>query len=1503
MSVLDGAEDTALAALPRYVAQPTIAPKTSVWQDAAGIATALPRGIASAMGEGMASGAEVLAGLRYMGDPRNQRAIESGGMPAGAAQSDAGDALRYRAREFKPDPQTATTAEQLLYGFARGGSKLIAGTMLGGPVGAALAGAEEANTVAADLGDAGVQGDARIKAAVVQGAGLALGALPLAGQTLQQTLALYLAGGPGGFFAQQALTRHILADAGYQQQAEAYNPLDWVGLAVSALVPAPFAAVAHYRNKVAAAVRSLPDLPRAEGEPPHVALPEAMPSELSPIARAIREYDPQTVDAARVAYQMDRRAASNPDPAPSMGSANAHEAALSRAEQQMADGERVSVADVAPILARSAVVEQQITTVEAEIQSLLPTAGDLAERGAIRAAREQLALMEQTRVDTSDEAIRSSAKDIQRRDGVSYKEALSKAKKIIEGRAADWQSQSDRLNDAIARNASAQQATQRIGELQDLLGRLRAEADSPAVRWARELDANVDAARQQAQFDAFYERTGAGGTRAEPATVFERIANDLTATGRVTEQAARDYAAMTSEFYSALGARLGISADEAYRLHPLTISGEGGQRGVFAQALPAAWPTAVGVNPTLDDIRLPDLATLRQNPKQYQQAVDAVAAEPGMRTAGSSVDARSRAIIKRMVDNLLWLHDQMPEEIRNRARLWYDGGQAIAQRWADKWGKTRAQTAGMLATLSPQKDWFMNTTMGERVGDILSERMGHVWDNSMTASAFKFLAKDVAVAEDRLGDEAKNLAAFKIAQGKTLAEVIATGDRRAAGVWIRAYDEAHHGAEHAVISPEGNFEGNKLTAKGEEARRAWGDFNAIGKAASIFIDGSPKNISEQIGGEHKVRNFYNNLFNASDARFTTIDTHAVAAALLRPLAGADKAVADNFGKTGGTNLTGVSGSYPLYYEAYRQAAAARGLLPREMQSVTWEAVRGLFTEGFKNEANKAAIDAIWRRVDNGKLSVAEARAQIMQMAGGINPPDWWRPGESSPTLRDKTYEQQRREFGGSRVVFEVAPDPRDSSAKARWEQLSPEQRQRASHDVAWTIAAKALASFNDPNMRAELHMQMGGWRDDTNPALALWMEPNASGAKIMRLARMIGYALNQEAMMVTAPKRFSGSDASGVVVVHGVDAADAKMVYDDLRANLRAEDGSPLIEGHTTGGGAMAILVPRESAEVIARKVADHLGDKHEVSSGDIHVAWPEKGGDDYGLSGTQTTGSDPAEGSSLLEASHRLRAEAAARLSAAIDEAGAGRSGDPGDPGFGHEGVASPDPGRLGQDGGTRGAYEPSSRTISLLERADPSTFIHESGHFYFDTLARVATDSGAPPDVRADAETLARFAGASSLEEWSALTLEQQRPGHEKIAKAFEAYVMEGKAPTAALAQAFERMKAWLIGVYRNLTGLGADLTPEVRQVFDRMLGGSGELDKAASAKSANADAAPSVDPRITAALQQFPDLHVMLDGMDAPVRAADLLDSVRAEADGLRADAPDLLEAAQCAILNGL
>lgn len=147
------------------------------------------------------------------------------------------------------------------------------------------------------------------------------------------------------------------------------------------------------------------------------------------------------------------------------------------------------------------------------------------------------------------------------------------------------------------------------------------------------------------------------------------------------------------------------------------------------------------------------------------------------------------------------------------------------------------------------------------------------------------------------------------------------------------------------------------------------------------------------------------------------------------------------------------------------------------------------------------------------------------------------------------------------------------------------------------------------------------------------------------------------------------------------------------------------------------------------------------------------------------------------------------------------------------------------------RGLYVPDSKTIALLKDADLSTFLHESGHFFLDAMAVQAQRAEAPAQVRQDMQTVLDWFGVKDLATWQGMTLEQQREHHEKFARGFEAYLMEGKAPTTELAKVFARFRGWLTALYRKLTALNVELTPEVRAVMDRMLATDAQIAETAA------------------------------------------------------------------------
>lgn len=128
----------------------------------------------------------------------------------------------------------------------------------------------------------------------------------------------------------------------------------------------------------------------------------------------------------------------------------------------------------------------------------------------------------------------------------------------------------------------------------------------------------------------------------------------------------------------------------------------------------------------------------------------------------------------------------------------------------------------------------------------------------------------------------------------------------------------------------------------------------------------------------------------------------------------------------------------------------------------------------------------------------------------------------------------------------------------------------------------------------------------------------------------------------------------------------------------------------------------------------------------------------------------------------------------------------------------------------------------IDLLKNANPSSFIHELGHFYLEILGDAAALENTPGDVKADYQTVLDWLGVKDRSEI-------KKEHHEKWARGFEKYVAEAEAPSSALREAFEKFKTWLIAVYRDLRNLRVELTPEVRAVMDRLVATQQEIDEA--------------------------------------------------------------------------
>ena len=326
-------------------------------------------------------------------------------------------------------------------------------------------------------------------------------------------------------------------------------------------------------------------------------------------------------------------------------------------------------------------------------------------------------------------------------------------------------------------------------------------------------------------------------------------------------------------------------------------------------------------------------------------------------------------------DNLNFIFDQTPKEVRDQTKEWYVGGRVLVDEAAKRYGITPEQAAAVYAALSPKKDWYQNVYIGDQLMDTLKGAGPRDWTPEMSQT----LDTDILPGLSQLYKQKA-----EAIRGRGLADI---NDDVEKALWVRTFEQSKPDRTYPFILPSGAREGIVTTATGDPRVPTWANTLAMVNAVRAIEDGSLANLSRTIGGQHKVRSFYNNLFAPQSLRGdTTVDTHAVAAGFLSPFGLSDTPVLDNLGARPTSSITGVKGTYPVQREALVRAAADQGVLPREMQSITWESVRGLFNN--KSDAAKNYAKRVWEDYSRGLIGQGQAQRMILEGLGGINPPTW-----------------------------------------------------------------------------------------------------------------------------------------------------------------------------------------------------------------------------------------------------------------------------------------------------------------------------------------------------------------------------------------------------------------------------------------------------------------------------------------------------------------------------------
>lgn len=147
--------------------------------------------------------------------------------------------------------------------------------------------------------------------------------------------------------------------------------------------------------------------------------------------------------------------------------------------------------------------------------------------------------------------------------------------------------------------------------------------------------------------------------------------------------------------------------------------------------------------------------------------------------------------------------------------------------------------------------------------------------------------------------------------------------------------------------------------------------------------------------------------------------------------------------------------------------------------------------------------------------------------------------------------------------------------------------------------------------------------------------------------------------------------------------------------------------------------------------------------------------------------------------------------------------------------------------------AFSEKQSLITLFEKSDKSTFVHEMAHALLEDLIRYGYGDTTGSDVANNLEIALKYLGISDFDfskrtEFTAEQKAKLTKAHEKWAKSFETYLMTGKAPSVGLKAVFKKMKSWLIDIYNHKKLLDKKVSPAVNQLFDRLLATKEEIDQ---------------------------------------------------------------------------
>jgi hypothetical protein len=220
-----------------------------------------------------------------------------------------------------------------------------------------------------------------------------------------------------------------------------------------------------------------------------------------------------------------------------------------------------------------------------------------------------------------------------------------------------------------------------------------------------------------------------------------------------------------------------------------------------------------------------------------------------------------------------------------------------------------------------------------------------------------------------------------------------------------------------------------------------------------------------------------------------------------------------------------------------EVAKNAGIKPQQAQSLLWFYEQQLFTKIGVNSPSYGFSDGAKKFVDAG---------------GGRG----GKKGVSDAAEADEGKLSLRKG-----VVAEVAPNPDHISAE-KWREMTPSERLNATKAVANRVVSSVFSELGLKGYNYEF--STGTYEGEVNPNIIVQAPDEATEQELDELARVLGYVLDQKAMVAFDEDNKSSGDQAGfvkVVIPDGMSPSDLNELRTHIAQSVPQADGDTLRDG------------------------------------------------------------------------------------------------------------------------------------------------------------------------------------------------------------------------------------------------------------------------------------------------------------------------------------------------------